>query len=72
MKIECFFAEGCGSKADLKRNIQKAIDEEGVAAEVFFYELSREEAERKGIGGSPTVWVDGQDLEPGSLPAGIS
>ena len=72
MKIECFLAEGCGSKADLEKNIQKAIDEEGVAAEVLFHELSSEEAEQKGIGGSPTVWIDGQDLEPEAPPTGIS
>lgn len=72
MKIECFLAEGCGSKADLEKNIQTAIDEEGVAAEVSFHELSSEEAEKKGIGGSPTVWVDGRNLEPEVPPAGIS
>ncbi len=72
MKIECFLAEGCGSKANLEKNIQKALDEEGVTAEVFFHELSREKAEQKGIGGSPTVWVDGQDLEREAPPAGIS
>ncbi len=72
MKIECFLAEGCGSRADLEKNIQKAIEAEGITAEVSFHELSSEEAERKGIGGSPTVWVDGHDLEPGAPPAGIS
>jgi len=72
MKIECFLAEGCGSRADLEKNIRKAIDAEGVGAEVFFQELSSEEAEQKGIGGSPTVWVDDQDLEPEAPPAGIS
>ena len=72
MKIECFLAEGCGSKADLEKNVRKAIEAEGVAAEVSFHELSSEEAEKKGIGGSPTVWVDGRDLELGVPPAGIS
>lgn len=72
MKIECFLAEGCGSKADLEKNIRKAIDAEGVAAEISFCELSSEEAEQKGIEGSPTVWVDGRDLEPEAPPAGVS
>ncbi len=72
MKIECFFSEGCGSKEKLKENIQKALLEEGMDAEVFFRVLSQEEAEQLGIGGSPTVWVNGQDLEPGTPPGGIS
>ncbi len=72
MKIECFFAEGCGSKDQLKENIGKALFEEGRAAEISFRVLSQEEAEQLGIGGSPTVWINGQDIEPGILLRGIS
>jgi len=45
MRIECFLTEGCGSKADLEKNIQKALNEEEIVAELFFHELSSEEAE---------------------------
>jgi hypothetical protein len=31
-----------------------------------------EGAEKKGIGGPPTVWMDGRDLEPEAPPPGIS
>ncbi len=72
MKIECFFSEGCGSKEKLKTNIEKALIEEGLKAEINFRTVSQEEAERLGIGGSPTVWINGQDLEPGVPPGGIS
>ena len=72
MKIECFFSEGCGSKDKLRENIRKALLADGMEAEVFFRVLSQEEAEQLGIGGSPTVWVNGQDLEPGALPGGVS
>ena len=72
MKIECFFSEGCGSKEQLWENIQKALLEEGMDEEVSFRELSQEEAGQLGIGGSPTVWVDSEDLEPGVLPGDIS
>jgi len=72
MKIECFFSPGCASKENLRENIQQALKGEGIDAEVYFREISQEEAERLGIGGSPTVWVDGQDLEPGTPPAGVS
>jgi hypothetical protein len=72
MKIECFFSEGCGSKEKLKENIQKALLAQGMVAEVNFRVLSCEEAEQLGIGGSPTVWVNGQDIEPEVPPGGIS
>jgi hypothetical protein len=72
MKIECFFSEGCSSKEKLKENIRQALLEEGMEAEISFRVLSQEEAEQLGIGGSPTVWVNGQDLESGTPPGGVS
>jgi len=72
MKIECFFSEGCTSREKLNENIQKALLAEGMDAEVSFRVLSQEEAGQLGIGGSPTVWVSGQDLEPGTSPGGVS
>ena len=72
MKIECFFAESCGSKDQLKENIGKALFAEGMTAEISFRVLSQEKAEQLGIGGSPTVWINGQDIEPGILLTGIS
>ena len=72
MKIECFFSEGCGSKEKLEENVRRALLAEGMDVEVSFRVLSYEEAEQLGIGGSPTVWVNGQDMEPGTLPGGIS
>jgi hypothetical protein len=72
MKIECFFSEGCGSKEKLKENIERVLIEEGMEAEVFFREVSQDEAERLGIGGSPTIWIDGHDLDPGVSPSGIA
>jgi hypothetical protein len=72
MKIESFFSAGCGSIEKVKENIRKALLEEGMDAEVSFRELSQEEADKLGIGGSPTVRVNGQDVEPGTAPGGIS
>jgi len=72
MKVECFFAEGCGSKEQLRENIGKALLEEGIDAEISFRVLSQEEAGQLGIGGSPTVWINGQDIEPGLPPGGVA
>lgn len=69
MKIECFFAEGCGSVEQLRRHVEQAVREEGIEAEVCFHQVSQEWAERLGMGGSPTVWVNGRDIE-GDVPAG--
>ncbi len=72
MKIECFFSEGCGSREKLKENIEKVIHEEGTETEISFREITQKEAERLGIGGSPTVWINGRDIEPGIFPGGLS
>lgn len=72
MKIECFFSEGCGSKEKLRENIERALIEESMEAEVLFREISQNEAERLGIGGSPTVWINSHDLEAGVLPPGLA
>jgi len=72
MKIECFFSEGCGSKKQLMHNIGQALRKEGMEAHVSSREISEEEANHLGIGGSPTVCVDDDDIEPGAPPGGIS
>lgn len=72
MKIECFFAEGCGSKGQLRENIRKALLGEGLKAEIFFRDLSQEEARQLGVGGSPTVWINGMDMEPGTPSGSLS
>lgn len=72
MKIECFFAEGCASVEELRRRVEQAIREEGIEAEVRFLQVSHEEAQRLGIGGSPTVWVNDRDIEGEVPPAGTA
>ncbi len=72
MKIECFFSEGCGSKEKLRENILQAFLAEGIEADLSLREVSQEEADRLGIGGSPTVWINGKDIEAGVPPAGVS
>jgi len=72
MKIECFFSEGCGSNEQLMQHIEQALREERIDAEVLSRKFSQEEAEQMGIGGSPTLWVDGRDLEEEAPPGGIA
>ncbi len=71
MQIECFISERCGSEASLKENIDKALGLEGQKAEVAFFRLNDEEAGKKGLKGSPSVFVDGEEVQPADI-AGFS
>ena len=72
MKIECFFSKGCESKKELEENLKKALNDEGIEAEISFREVSEEEARKLGIGGSPTIWINGEDIEPWIKPGGLT
>ncbi len=63
MKIECFLSEGCASREALEANIKEALKREGVEAQISFQVVGEEKARGLGIPGSPTVFLDGRDLE---------
>lgn len=67
MKIECFISLGCGSEDPLRENIKAALSLEGVDAEVLFRRIKDEEAYALGLKGSPSVFINGQDIEPQEL-----
>ena len=72
MEIECFYSKGCESKEKLKENLEIALQKEGIKADIYFHEVSEEEAIKLGIGGSPTIWINGEDIEPGIKPGGLT
>jgi hypothetical protein len=47
----------------LRANIEDALMLEGIEAELSYQVVTDEDARRLGIPGSPTVRIDGQDLE---------
>lgn len=55
----------------MKENIDKALGLEGQKAEVAFFRLNDEEAGKKGLKGSPSVFVDGEEVQPADI-AGFS
>jgi hypothetical protein len=63
MKIECLYSEGCASREALKANIDTALHLEELDAQVLYRVVTEEEAGRLGIAGSPTVWINGRDVE---------
>lgn len=71
VKIDCYISLNCASEVPLRENIKKAIEEEGIEAEVRFYRISEEEAQKLGLRGSPSVLINGRDIQPTDV-AGFS
>ena len=64
MKIDCYYSVDCTSHINLRKNVPEALAAEGVDAEVNYHRIDDEEAEKLGLGGSPTVHIDGVDPFP--------
>ncbi len=67
MRIDCYMSERCGSEAALKENIKKALGFEGLEAEVSFSRVTDVEAAERGLRGSPSVFVDGEEVQPADI-----
>lgn len=57
-------SSNCGSEDSLKEIIFKALNMENLKAEVNFYRIDSEQAIAIGLRGSPSVLVDGEDIQP--------
>jgi len=64
MKIELYIAKGCASREPLIDNLNKALAEESVTAEVQVKPLDALTAVQLKLGGSPSVLINGKDIEP--------
>ncbi|MCL4492546.1 MAG: hypothetical protein M1510_11740 [Nitrospirae bacterium] len=64
MQIDCYISVRCGSEEALKKNIYSALELESVHATVNFHRIDDEEAARLGLKGSPSVFVNGQEIQP--------
>lgn len=64
MKIDCYISLRCGSEDALKENISKALELEKISAEVSFFRVTEDEAKKLGLKGSPSVLIDGKDIQP--------
>ncbi len=71
MKINCYISHGCGSEEALKENIARALEAEKVHAEVIIHRICDEKAVELKLSGSPSVFIDGKELQPQSV-AGFS
>lgn len=67
MRIELLYFEGCPSYQELLPELRELIAGEGFGAEVELRCIeSIEQAERERFLGSPSVRVDGVDIDPGA------
>jgi hypothetical protein len=64
IKIDCYLSQGCQSEEALKINIATAVERERVKAEVNFHRTSDNEALLLGLSGSPSVFINGKELQP--------
>jgi hypothetical protein len=72
MKIDCYLFDGCGAEEALRVNITQALAAEQVQAEVTFHMINDEKAVALGLSGSPSVFVDGKEIQPqGPVVSGL-
>jgi hypothetical protein len=64
MKIDCYLSVDCPSEEALRRNIGEALKLEKANVSVSFHHIGNEEALSLGITGSPTVFVNGREIQP--------
>lgn len=67
MKIECYMSLKCGSEDALRENIFKALELENIKAEVNFYRINDKKAMALGLKGSPSVLIEGRDIQPSDI-----
>jgi mercuric ion transport protein len=73
MKVEVLYFEGCPNYHRTTTLVRQAIAELGVDAEVEEIEVrTPQDAERLGFLGSPTVHVDGVDIDPSERESTVS
>src|SRR5262245_57619104 len=64
-KIELFWWEGCPSHPEALALLQAVLAERGLEIEVELREVTTdEEAVELGFPGSPTIRIDGRDIDP--------
>ena len=65
MTVELLWWEGCPSHPQAQADLERILREEGVAADVKRVEIEDDEqARRERFPGSPTIRIDGHDIQP--------
>ena len=65
MTIEFLYWEGCPSHPEARALLEEVLQSRGLDAQVAVREVrTQEEAEQLAFPGSPTIRVDGRDVDP--------
>jgi hypothetical protein len=65
MRIEVLYLDGCPNHEALLRRLQEILARTGLTAEIDLRQITAEEAARRErFLGSPTIRIDGRDVEP--------
>ncbi len=64
VKIDCYVSRGCGSEEALRENINRALAADSIRAEVYIHRISDEKAAELRLSGSPSVFINGKELQP--------
>lgn len=64
MDIKVMAVEGCPNDGQTMRRVREVLVRMGMEAPIKLVEVAEHEAEAIGLLGSPTVLVDGEDIEP--------
>jgi hypothetical protein len=67
MTIDCYLSMGCASESALRENLNRALELEAVDARVDFRRITDEEAAELGLKGSPSVLINGKDVQPADV-----
>jgi len=72
LTIDVYFSENCGSYHELRENLDRALAELTVAADVRYHTVYYDDAVSLGIHGSPSVRINGRDAFESDGAAGVS
>jgi hypothetical protein len=64
IRIDCYLSLTCGSEDALRENIAQAFLSEHIKADVNFHRIHESEAASLGLHGSPSVLLNGKDIQP--------
>jgi protein-disulfide isomerase len=64
LTIDCYLSQGCQSEEALKMSIATALERDGIKADVNFHRLNDDKASSLGLSGSPSVFINGKELQP--------
>jgi hypothetical protein len=65
VQVELFYWAGCPSHPEAHELLRVVLAERGVDAEIEVHEVTtQDQAERLAFPGSPTIRIDGRDVDP--------